>query len=196
MDSTLSSPLLATLGKRGRAEVLGTLYKYPKRRFTVNELARESHTAVMTCWRAVREFEGLGMVTVDRVGKAFAVGLNEESRVVRGLRDMKILDPYREGANLFAATLSRVEGVDECYLFGSVARGRHRPESDIDIAVVYDEDTISREDVEKESSMVAKEILQRTRMRIVPLCLSKRNKDKPLWDEIVRGKVLWRKERS
>jgi len=44
----------------------------------------------MTCWRAVREFEGLGMVTIDRVGKAFAVGLNGASGVVRGLKDMKI----------------------------------------------------------------------------------------------------------
>lgn len=88
----LSPALLSVLGKKGRTKVLEFLYKFPKRSFTVNELAREASVPVMTCWRCVKEFEDLNIVRVDVIGKTFAVRLNEKSAIVKDLKHANMYD--------------------------------------------------------------------------------------------------------
>lgn len=88
----ISPPLLQSLGKRGRLKVLDILVKYPGRAFTINELAREAGVPAMTCWRTVREFGSLGIVRIDTIGKAFAVRLNGESKILVDLKRGRIAD--------------------------------------------------------------------------------------------------------
>ena len=61
----LSPVLMSVLGKKGRLKILETLYKFPKRSFSINELAKESLVPVMSCWRGVKELEMLDILTLS-----------------------------------------------------------------------------------------------------------------------------------
>jgi predicted nucleotidyltransferase len=54
-----------------------------------------------------------------------------------------------------AATLSQQEDVVAAYLFGSVARGRTHPASDVDVAVLLDPELPAMEQVERQLDLMA-----------------------------------------
>lgn len=194
----LSPLLLSVLGKKGRIKILETLYKYPKRAFTINELARESAIPVMTCWRSVKEFESLEVVKVDTVGKTFAVRLNVQSPIVKDLENAKLTDVHRDSALMFSKAVRKIDGVTACYLFGSVSKSIHKPGSDVDIAVIYDPKRIKRVILEELCAKHTLKILKTSGMRIIPLYLSDnelKNKNKSIVKDILSGDLLWRKER-
>ena len=192
---SVSPPLLSSLGKRGRLKVLDTLVKYPARAFTVNELARESGVPAMTCWRAVREFEAMGMVTVDTVGKAFAVRLNIGSVVVKDLKRSRLGDFQRDAAFKFAGFLREMKGVTGCYLFGSVARSTQGPASDVDVAVVYDPKKTDRATLEQACAGETLRVQQSTGARIVPFYITQAEllrKSSEASGNILAGEDLWK----
>jgi predicted nucleotidyltransferase len=193
----LSSPLLEVLGKRGRVKVLETLYRFPKRDFSINELARESSVPVMTCWRCVKEFENLGIVRVNTIGKTFAVSLNTESTIVKKLKSVEIPDPHRDSAIMFVKRISKVRGVKATYLFGSVLTATHKHYSDVDIAIIYSPETILKEDLEEICTKLTLDILRRTKIHIIPFYLSEmelKEKNNPIVRNILSGELLWKKE--
>jgi Polymerase beta, Nucleotidyltransferase/Winged helix-turn-helix DNA-binding len=191
----ISPPLLQSLGKRGRLKVLDILVTYPARAFTINELAREAGVPAMTCWRCVREFEAMGMVTVDTVGKAFAVRLNGDSGVVKDLKRSRLGDFQRDAAVKFAGYLRGLEGVVGCYLFGSVSEATQGPASDVDVAVVYDPIKINRSALEQACAAETVRIQQSTGARIVPFYITQGELGQnslPAVNNILAGEDLWK----
>jgi len=191
----ISAPLLQSLGKRGRLKVLDILVRYPARAFTINELARETGVPVMTCWRTVREFEAMGMVTVDTVGKAFAVRLNGASVVVKDLKRSRLGDFQRDAAVKFAGFLHGLDGVVGCYLFGSVSESTQGPASDVDVAVVYDSKKIGRASLEQACADETLRIQQTTGARIVPFYITQTDliqNSLPAVPNILAGEDLWK----
>jgi len=191
----ISPPLLSSLGKRGRLKVLDILVKYPARAFTINELARESGVPAMTCWRTVREFEAMGMVTVDTVGKAFAVRLNGESVVVKDLKRSRLGDFQRAAAVKFASFLRGLDGVVGCYLFGSVSEAIQGPASDVDVAVVYDSKKTERSVLERSCAGETVRILRSTGARIVPFYITRselRQNSLSAVNNVLAGEDLWK----
>ena len=191
----ISPPLLRSLGKRGRLKVLDMLVKYPARAFTINELARESGVPVMTCWRAVQEFEAMGMVTVDTVGKSFAVRLNGSSMVVKDLKRSRMGDFQRDAAVKFTDFLRGLDGVVGCFLFGSVSESTQGPASDVDIAVVYDPKRIDRSALEQACAGETVRLQQSTGARIMPFYITQtelRDNSLPAVDNILEGEDLWK----
>ena len=194
----LSQTLLSVLGKTGRIKILETLYKFPKRAFTINELARESGVPVMSCWRGVKEFEDLQIVRVDAVGKTFAVRLNEKSSIVNELKHAKLSDVHRDSALRFAKALRRTNGVSACFLFGSVSTSAHKSSSDVDIAIVYNPKKVAREALEEICTKLTKESLKTSGMRIIPFYMTVdelKDESKSIVKNILAGELLWKKGR-
>lgn len=121
----------------GSRKVLETLVKYPDRQFTISELARESGVPFASAWRMVQRWEPAGMLETRRVGKSITVRLHTSEYLDSILSILKIsLSPQAFTARALTGMLAKERNVKEAYLFGSVALGNEKPESDIDVALL------------------------------------------------------------
>ncbi|MDD5503396.1 MAG: nucleotidyltransferase domain-containing protein [Candidatus Thermoplasmatota archaeon] len=182
--------ILSVLAKNGRAKILKILGEYPNRDFSINELARESKIPVMTCWRAAREFDSLGVVEIRSIGNVSAIRLKQESDAAKSalsIIEMDRLDPYREAALEFGKKMSYILGILSCILFGSVLKGTHKPGSDVDVAVVYDVKKIEKESLDLKIAKGVAEVEEKYRIHIVALPIEKRETAKPGVKRILSG---------
>jgi len=192
----ISRELLTVLARKGRIEIIRTLKSFPERDFTVNELARTAGTPVMTTSRAVRELKKVGLVKTRRIGNSLAVKLIDDREKVRMLRMIADTDPQRNAANLYSKMLGTREWLVECRLFGTIGRGDHVPGEEIDIAIVYDGDTVGEEEVKGLTAELAEEIREETNVKVVPLCISDKEMGRRggLAVELREKEVIWRRK--
>lgn len=192
----LSRELISTLAKSGRIEILRTLKAYHDRQFTINELSRTSGVPVMTAWRAVRELKAAGLLKTRRIGNSTAVWITDDPAKLRMLKGVPDTDPQKGAARSFAQLLSAESWLVECRLFGTVARGDHRPGEEVDVAVVYD-DSVSEEQAKALASDAAREIASRTNVAVVPLCVSSKEMGRRggLGSELRDKEMIWERKR-
>lgn len=195
MNQVLSRELIGILAKSGRIEILRTLKAHHDRRFTINELAKTSGVPVMTAWRAVRELKKAGFLDTRRIGNAVAVSITDEPGALRTLKAIPDTDPYRAAARAFAEALSENAWLDECKVFGTVGRGDHRPGEEVDVAVVFDDGSVSEEEAKAACATVAASVLQGNNIAIAPLCVSRREMGKRggLGAELRDKESIWRR---
>lgn len=142
---------------RATADVLHVLVDNPDREFTNRGLRRVTERGLSGVNAAVDTLEALGVVKVDRSGRANAVRIDPAMLVKP--EDPVTTIPQPEYHAPVRAILSRlIERVDEdagIVLFGSVARGTADRTSDIDLFVVVDED---RMHAQREAHAIEREI--------------------------------------
>jgi len=187
--------LISSLARRGRIDIIRSLRQYPNRDFSINELARVSRIPVMTCWRGVRELESLDILTLKKVANSEIVTLNQNADLIRFLRQIPDSDPHRYAARLFSTKLDQLPGIVEARLFGKVAKGDHAPDSETDIAVVFDGVQVSKEDATAHCNRIAKEIKSITGMTVQPHMIMKDHLDqgRGFAAELRDKEILWRK---
>lgn len=191
-------PLISALARSGRIDIIRTLKQYPERHFSINELARTSRIPVMTCWRAVKELQEQGLVDIEEISNSKIISLISTPDLNRLLRQIPDSDPHRYAGMQFSKNLQNVPGILEARLFGRVAKGDHTPDSEVDIAVVYDDITISREDVAAHIDRIAKEIQMLTGVDISPHLIRKDHLDqgRGFAAELRDKETIWKRERK
>lgn len=139
------------------ADILHILVDNPEREFTNRELHRVTGKGLSSVNAAVDTLETLGVITVDRSGRANAVQMDSEMLV-------KSDDPvttipqsaYHAPVRAILTGLEERIGDDVgVILFGSVARGTADRTSDIDLFVVVEED---RMQAQREAHTIEQEI--------------------------------------
>ena len=121
----------------GSRKLLETLFKYSKRQFTINELAKEAGVPFASTWRLVKKWELAGIIDTGRVGKSVTVKLHKSGYLDAIASLLKIsMSPQAFTARTLVNLLAKEKGVKEAYLFGSVAKGSEKLTSDIDIALL------------------------------------------------------------
>ncbi len=172
--------------------ILEALLARPGRKFTIRELSAEARTAYATTWRIVGDLVALGAITSERVGPSELLTLRDGSPIVADLRQLRALElaPHRRAAREFARRVSEIPAVERVILFGSVARGREAPGSDVDVAVVT---ARKAESLRNRVLEIATEVGDRTRMRVVPLILTPREirSEGQLGESLRSGEVLF-----
>jgi predicted nucleotidyltransferase len=124
---------------RGSREMLETLLTFPKRQFTINELAREAGVPFASAWRLVKKWEPAGIIETGRVGKSVTVRLRKSEYLDSIVSLLRIsTSPQAFTANALKGVLAKEKRVKEAWLFGSVARGEEKPASDIDVALLVE----------------------------------------------------------
>jgi len=172
-----------------RKNLLQLLLKYPKREFSMLELANESKTSYATTWRTVQELDKLGIILTKKIGNITVCRLNTKSPYISEVKkSLQIMSPHRKAALLFAKNIKRLLYVKKVILFGSVAKGKEKPSSDVDIAVI----TTKKTEMEKVINKLVSKILESTRIKIVPLLLTEKElKEKPDFKkEVEKGRIL------
>lgn len=139
------------------ADILHLLVDNPERGFTNRELHRVTGKGLSSVNAAVDTLEALGVITVDRSGRANAVRMDSEMLVKAD--DPVTTIPQSEYHAPIRAILTGLEeriGDDiGVVLFGSVARGTADRTSDIDLFVVVEED---RMQAQREAHTIEQEI--------------------------------------
>ncbi len=158
----LNNPLDSILGQSSKVKMLRFLTRTGAE-LNGREIAKALGLSHVKCHTALQEFAGHGLVTMRRVGKSILYKLNEDNllsrEVIRPLFEKeqglpgkvaeKILDEFTGERPL------------SIILFGSMARGGARQDSDIDILVVVrdgGEAQKAEEILAKASVKVAKEL--------------------------------------
>ena len=140
------------------ADILHILVDNPERGFTNRELHRVTGKGMSSVNAAVDTLETLGVITVDRSGRANAVRI--DSAVLVKSDDPVTTIPQAEYHASVRAILTdleeRISDDIGVVLFGSVARGTADRTSDIDMFVVVEEE---RMQAQREAHIIEQEIV-------------------------------------
>ena len=127
---------LDLIKQKGARKVLETLLTFKGRQFTINELAKESNVPFVSVWRLVKIWEQAGIVETGVVGRSRIVRFRESEYTKRILELLRLsVSPQAFTAEALRKELKK-KGIKEAYLFGSVAKGKEKLESDVDIAIL------------------------------------------------------------
>lgn len=129
--------LADALFTKTQQRVLGVLFGQPDRTFYSSELIRQAQTGSGAAQRELARLEASGLVTSRRVGHQKHYQANAASPLFAEIRSIIVktvglVEPLR-GA--LAPVASRIRAA---FVFGSVAKGSDRSQSDIDLMVISD----------------------------------------------------------
>jgi predicted nucleotidyltransferase len=130
---------IGILSYSGAAQAFRVLLTYPRRQFSIRELAKEAKAPFSSVLRAVRLMERAGLLEMGKVGRSKTVRLHESeyTKIAAGIVGAGV-SPQKFAVEKLRKMLKRDARVKEAWLFGSVARGEEKPESDIDVALIAD----------------------------------------------------------
>lgn len=129
--------LTAILFPEYRRRVLGLLLLHPDQRYYLREIARLTGTTAGTLARELSKLVKAGVVNVQKVGNQTHYSANRDCPVFDELASI-----VRKTSGLTdvlaEALLPLADQIDAAFVFGSVASGKARSESDIDVMVIGD----------------------------------------------------------
>lgn len=137
----MTAALDDVLATRGHVRVLRALDALPTGLgVSARDLARRAEVAHNRASEVLNSLTGIGLTRVQRAGRADLYQLNRLHVLNPALHELFRHEAEAEAGlrKLLRLRLSKLN-VREAYIFGSVARGESRAESDIDLAVVIDE---------------------------------------------------------
>lgn len=127
-----------------RRKVLALLFGQPERGYSISELIERAGAGSGAVQREVQRLADSGLLSIESVGRQKRYRANPDSPIYAELCSLvtKTLGPAE---HLRAALESAGEAVELAILYGSVAKGVDRADSDIDVLLVSD--TLSMEEV-------------------------------------------------
>lgn len=135
------------LGNKVLMRILRFLYLSPNRYFSFLEIEKFVGTGRAGITLALRKLEYYGMVYVEKKGgKRYKLNLeNDLIKLLNGLFDYEKkffqgIDPKKLNviSNFENDCIKRLEGLKGIWLFGSVAKGKAKEKSDIDLFVLVE----------------------------------------------------------
>ena len=123
------------LGSKAKIKLLRTLYKFRDKKWTIRELANFNKMNHFGVIYALRDLQDMNLIDVEYHGKSNLVTLNDKSILIRLLRIFDFENNSRKELIKDIKNLLNNK-VISCILFGSVARGEERPNSDIDLLII------------------------------------------------------------
>lgn len=166
---------------KGSRKLLETLMAFKGRQFTINELAGVACVPFASTWRLVKRWESAGIVETSIIGKSRIVRFRESEYTKR------LIDLLNLSVTPQAFTVEALKGrlkplhLKSAYLFGSVAKGEEKLESDIDVAILAGKDF--------DADKLIFDIYKKYGTKIVPLVFSDKKKFDTFLNEKVKVKL-------
>lgn len=118
-------------------KVLGLLFANTHRQFYVNEMLRLTGAGKGALQRELARLESAGLVRVVRQGNQKCYAANREAPVFEEIRGI-VLKTFGLAYVLREALAPVADQVRAAFVFGSVAKGEDRADSDVDVLVMAD----------------------------------------------------------
>jgi len=138
MKPETSPGLAGALFTPVQQRVLGLLFGQPNRRFQSAELIRLARGGTGAVHRQLARLEAAGWVTATRVGNQKHYQANAKCAAFEELRGL-VAKTVGVAAPIRRALAPLAERIDAAFIYGSVAKGTDRAESDIDLMVLSDD---------------------------------------------------------
>lgn len=127
------------LGNKVAISLLRTMVRYPAKIFTIRGLARTASASVNETALTIRDFERLGIIKVQPIGRAHQLSLNKKNYILN-----KIVEPIfkaeentlEELLKVLKKNLDKKKVIISAALFGSVVKGEEKQDSDIDVLII------------------------------------------------------------
>jgi predicted nucleotidyltransferase len=126
--------ILEIIRSKTRKEILGYYFLHPAERFYLRQLEKILGLPVGNIRRELRHLENLGMFLCEKVGNMSFYFLNKNFPFYSEIKTI-ILKTIGVG-NIFKTTISRIEGINFAFIYGSFAKGSEIKGSDIDFMVI------------------------------------------------------------
>lgn len=154
-----------------KREIIELLIKYPKREFTVNEISKITKLPYATTWRFIKEIDEAGLIFMKKIGNYNVCKLNKSSPFLREVVNALRLKPTPQRAILkeFVNRIGKIKEIEKIILFGSVARGKEKVRSDVDIALIVKR---KGKELEEKVTNIADLILKKSKVKLIPLILT------------------------
>ncbi len=175
-----------------KRKIVELFLKYPKREFTVNELSRISGISYATAWRFVQKLDESGIIFTHAIGHSLVCSLNESAPFLSRIKTALDIEssPHLLSAKDFTKRAKEINGVKKIILFGSVSKGTEKLSSDVDIAVIIDK---KGKALERIITLAADKIMQKSRMRIIPMIMTEKEayEDRQFAEELGKGVIMY-----
>lgn len=128
---------ISTLFSSTQGEVLGLLFGQPDRRFMGSELIRQVGRGTGAVHRQLKQLVSSGLVTITKQANQTFYQADPRHPIFPELRAIflkttGLAEPLREALAPFAGQIVAA------FVFGSIASGRERPTSDVDVMILTD----------------------------------------------------------
>jgi predicted nucleotidyltransferase len=126
----------------------------PERKYSGREMVRLLNISASRVLEVLELFRRNAVVNRDTVGRASQWGLNKESIVVEEVSSLINVERkiYMKLKSKIYETLIREKSIQKVVLYGSVARKKEKPESDIDVFILV----TTKKDKELVAELVSK----------------------------------------
>ncbi len=136
------------LGNKVAISLLRTMVRYPAKIFTIRGLARTANASVNETALTIRDFERLGIIKVQPIGRAHQLSLNKKNYILN-----KIIEPsfkaeentLSELLKVLKKNLDKKKVIISAALFGSVVKGKEKQDSDIDLLIISNDFDLANE---------------------------------------------------
>lgn len=195
-SSSLFRSLDGILGRVSHVRVLRALSLHGGA-LSPPELAWRTELSRAGVWNAITALEQLGVVGPVGTGTSVPFSLRDEHPLTPSIRGLFEQEAQRADAVL-SEIRSAAAAIDPApigvWLFGSVARGEDRAESDVDIAVIGEDDETARRQAEQlRDGLEGRSQLLAVRPSVISLSRtgirSLRADDSPFWHRITTDGV-------
>ncbi len=129
--------LADALFSQGQQKVLGLLFGQPDRQFYFNEMLRLTGSGKGALQRELARLESAGLVCVTQVGNQKRCQANRQAPIFEELRGI-VLKTFGLASVLRGALSPLSDRIRAAFVFGSVAKGADRADSDVDVLVISD----------------------------------------------------------
>lgn len=117
--------------------VLGLLFGNPDRSYYNNEIVRFADAGIGSVQRELQRLESAGLVTARKIGNQKHYQANRTAAIFEELRGI-VLKTVGLADVLREAIAPLQEQVELAFIFGSIAQGKERVTSDVDVMVIGD----------------------------------------------------------
>jgi len=117
--------------------IFEVLLEFPKREFTIRELAREANAPFSSTRRLIEMWERVGIIETSKLGRNKVIRFHKSkfTNLISKILKMSI-SPQKFTVKELKVILKKDSKIKNAYLFGSTAKGKETLVSDIDLAIL------------------------------------------------------------
>ena len=169
-----------------KGKLMGVLFNYPEKEFSLSDLAREARVAKANIGAILEEFQKKDLIIIEKLSKIWRIKSNKTSWIYITNKIVNNLGMvYR--SKLVEFLIDYFKNPKAIVLFGSFRKGEDLSNSDIDIAVESDELKDYKIIGLRELSELEKTIGRKIQIHL----FNKEKIDINLFNNIANGIVLW-----